>query len=197
MNLNLTDIGLTPETLQQRVVESIVDSILHDRYTDEDGNVSTSYTSRFKEAANKEIVKATDAAVAKMVTDYMATNIETVLATTIFAPTNGYGEPKGVPRSFREYIVNQITEYMNEQVDEKGAPKPKGYSYNWKSECTRAMWMVDACVKKNLQDAIRETLASANASIAESITETVRKETEKLKKICTGLAPKRAGTPEE
>jgi hypothetical protein len=165
-------LGLSKEELQERVIESLCDRLLSGR-GGEDGD--TFYDSPMKRALDKAIHAHIDGAVAKMAEEHVLPRVTEMVENITLQATNQWGEKKGEPMSFVEYMVQRADAYLREEVDYEGQSKEeKRDSYGWKKYGTRAAALVHKHLHYRVEEAMKAALANANHAIVGGLEETVK-----------------------
>lgn len=82
--------------------------------------------------------------------------------------TNRYGEPKGEPMTFKEYIAYRAENYMSEDVDYHGKSKSEG-DYNWRSCGPRLTVLMRNYIKDSMEAAAKSAVTDINKVIANNI----------------------------
>lgn len=172
MKFDLESIGLTQEELQSRVVSSIADQLLSSRYSDEDGE-EIRRQSEFTAELKKRAKEAIDAKVREIGDRMIIPEISTIVENICLQKTNEWGEAKGDPVTFTEYLVLKAEEYIKEQVDHNGKAKSNG-DYNWRGYTTRIAHMVESNLKYSIQIAMEKALKEANSNITGGLADAVK-----------------------
>ena len=175
MNFDLASIGLTQEDLQARVVEAIADGLRLSQFADDEGNVC----GRPREMLDAKVKNAIDAAIAIYADKVLTPTITGNIAAMTITPTNGYGEKKGPPLTITEYVAKAASEYLHEQVNEKGQGRGQD-SYNWTAKSSRAFWLINAAVQQNVHQQINDALAAVNTEVAAAVSEAVKAQIGKI-----------------
>lgn len=189
----LEALGISPETLGDRIVDQAVEALLSASGFDPDTEEETRYESRFKKAIEARIQKAVDEKIAALAAVHVVPRVGEMIEKADMRKTNRYGEPTSPQMTFKEYIAHRAETYMTEQVDYYGRSKAdleeKGEStYNWKASGPRltvlmkiyirdtmekaakaAVTDVNAVIVKNIEKAARDAIASASASLKVSV----------------------------
>ena len=88
--------------------------------------------------------------------------------------TSRYGEPKGDPMTFKEYIASRAETYMSEDVDYNGTSKDelaaKGSStYDFRSSGPRLTVLMKLYIKDTLEKSAKAAINDVNKVIAKNI----------------------------
>ncbi len=166
--INLEELGITTDDLTERIVQRIADNILID-----DNELEYSINKMLTEKVNEAVVGLGDAEIGPRIA-------EMVEAVTLHA-TNQWGEKRGEPLTFKEYLVERAEKYMTDEVDFEGKPKGPD-SYNWRPCQTRITHMVHKHLHYAIESAMEEALKSANSQIAQGITDAVKLKLDELLK---------------
>lgn len=172
MAIDLAELGFTQEQLQNRVIESIVD-----RLTISDGGDDSELFRRLQNVIEKKINDAVEAVADK----HVLPNVTQYLETLCLQETNRYGEKKGEPKTFIEYLVARAEFYMTEKVNFQGKAKAED-SYQWKESQTRIAYLIHEHLQYAISTAMKDALKNANDSIIGGIHKAVKIKLEEVAK---------------
>jgi hypothetical protein len=164
----LEALGITSEQLTERIVEQAVESLLTSTGYNEDGD-EIEYKTRFKREIEKRIQQAVDAKIAALANEHLIPRVGELIEKTNMRQTNRYGEPKGDPMTFIEYIASRAEAYMSEDVDSNGNSKSENDSYNWRSSGPRLTVLMRMYIRSTLEDHAKRAITDVNAVIAKNI----------------------------
>lgn len=170
--LTLSDIGLTREELQERVIDSMCSRLLGTISVDEDGDPHR-VPSQFKHALDNTLREQINVAVEKWATAHVLPRIELGIAHLMLQATNEWGEKRGQPVTFTEYVVERANRYMTEEVDHEGKLVGGERRYGSKSQ-TRAMFLVDKYLRASVEDAMKEAIKNANSVLTEGLSQAIQ-----------------------
>lgn len=163
--LTMKDIGITKAELAKRVIDRIAEDFLAD----------DDYSDLIERSVSKRVQKAIDDAVQEVGHKVVDPTVKEMVEAWTIQVTNAYGEKRGDPLSFTEYLVHQAEAYLVEPVDYKGSTRAESRdSYSWKATQTRVASLVDRHLQYAIKTAMEGALQSANSQIADGITEAVR-----------------------
>lgn len=174
-------IGMTKDELRDRVVGTIVHEMLHKRCTDEDGGYEGQ--SDFRKVLDKQIKQSIDDTVSAIAEAHVMPVVADRIENVVLQRTTEWGEKKGEPQTFIEYLLHRADSYMTEPVASDGKPKKKGDSY-WKAAGTRIEYLIDSHLHSTIAHAMKEALKNANSSIVGGIEAAVKV---KLQEIAEGM----------
>lgn len=169
--LTIESLGLSKDELLDRVVTRAVEVLLHDyeEGNDEDGEPCTSEKpSQFGELIKARVKQKTDEAIEQIAAKHILPNITTYVENLCMQETNKWGEKKGEPVTFIEYLVSRAEAYLSEEVDFNGKTKAQD-SYNWRKAQTRIAHLVHEHLQYSIQIAMKQALADANSKIVGGI----------------------------
>lgn len=156
----LEALGISAESLHQKIVEHAVEELLGDRDYD--------LVDEIRFAVKAAINEAVD----KLAEEEIRPRIAELIDTTTFQETNGYGEPKKDPQTFREYLISRAESFMTEQVNFKGKTKKEdGYSFN--AAQSRVTYMIDKHIQYTMETSVEAALKSINSQLSKGIGDTV------------------------
>ena len=165
-------LGLSKEELQSRVVDQICERVLTSvGIDDEDG--AHSYPSKVRVQLQASAKKHIDDALNDFAEKFIIPGISKHLETLVLQPTSQYGEKKGEPQTFLEYLNKRASEWLSEEVNEQGKTK-KEDNYSFKKHGTRAVWLIDQQLQKQLTDMMTGQIAATHAKLGEVMQETVK-----------------------
>lgn len=170
--ITLESLGLSQDTLAQKLVDRIAENLLTNLGYDEDGSEWRG-DSPFAKKLDKLVKDRLDQIVNEMAEKHVLPKVNELVENMVLQETNKWGEKRGKPVTFKEYLVQRAEAWMVEQVNYDG--KPKGsYSYSWTAASTRVGHMIHKHLHYEIERAMKEAMASANSAIAKGLYEAVR-----------------------
>ena len=171
--IDLAIIGLSQEELQARLVETLCDRAMSNISYDEDGDPwkgDSRFAVKLKDAIQKRIDAAVDEVADKHITPLLAGKIESFS----LQATNQWGESKGEPVTFIEYLTQRAEKYMIEPVDSNGKSQAEcqrsGNSFYGKGT-TRISQAIDKHLEYSIKSAMESALKDAQSQITKSMAE--------------------------
>ncbi len=180
--LDIEQLGFTKEELQQRVVDQICEQLLTSTYTNEDGDESPA-ASQFQRAISSAVKKQTDETINALAERHLLPKVANQIETIVLEETNRWGEKKGNPVSFIEYLTQRAEAYIQEKVDSDGKTE-KENTYNWSGKQTRITHLIHSHLHYSIKTAMEEALKVGIGEVAKGIHETARL---KLNEIAAGM----------
>lgn len=180
--ITLESLGFTKEDLQERVIEHISAQLLAGKTYDEDGNEEYA-DSQFKRKLEERLKKHLDDRVNAIAEEHLLPRVTTLMETLVLQTTNKWGEKKGEPVTFIEYLVQRAEEYIKEDVNHAGKSRSED-SYSWSKSTTRIAYMIHQHLQYNIETAMKKALQEANSAIAGGIEKAVKI---KLEEIAAGM----------
>jgi hypothetical protein len=171
--LTLEDLGFSNEDIAERVIEKTVECLLREFWEDDHGEVD-SKPSAFGAAMKKRIIERIDKAIEEIAAKHVLPNVATHIETLCLTETNKWGEKKGEPLTFVEYLVARAEAYLIEKVDSNGKAKVDSDSYGWSGKQTRITHLIHQHLHYTIETAMKAAVKPANDAIAKGIQETVR-----------------------
>lgn len=171
--ITLESLGLSQEDIAERVVDRIVDRLLNSYVADEDDEdvaTSSKYMTNLQELVHKKINESVENIAAK----HVLPNIETYLEGLCLQETNSWGEKKGKPVTFIEYLVQRAEAYMLEEVNYEGKSKGQNGSYSWSKSGTRISYLVNQHLQYSIQTAMQNALKDANSHIVGGLEQAIK-----------------------
>lgn len=171
MDINtLKALGISPEELGSRIVDQAVETLLNTTGFNPDTEEETRYESRFKREIEARVKQAVDDKIAALAAVHLVPRVGEMIENANMQKTNGYGEPKGEPMTFKEYIARRAEAYMSENVNCHGKSKAEdGDSYNWRSEGPRLTVLMRNHIRDTLEVAAKAAVNDVNKVIADNI----------------------------
>lgn len=171
MNIEtLEALGISKEDLAQRVIEQCVESLLNSTGFNPETDEETRYASRFKREIEARLMKAVDDKIAALAAVHIVPRVGEMIEQANMVKTNGYGEAKSPPMTFKEYIAYRAESYMSENVNTRGLSKAEdGDSYNWKSEGPRLTVLMRIYIRDTLETHAKAAMTDVNKVIAKNI----------------------------
>lgn len=165
-------LGLSKEELQSRVVDQICERVLSSVGIDDEGG-EHSYPSQVRVRLQAAAKKQIDDALNDFADKFIVPGISKHLETLVLQPTSQYGEKKGTPQTFLEYLTRRAEEWLGEKVNEKGQTR-KEDSYSFKEHSTRAVWIIDQQLQKKLSDMMTGQIAATHAQLGQVMQDTIK-----------------------
>lgn len=189
----LKALGISPEELGQRIVDQAVEALLNTTGFNPDTEEETHYESRFKREIEARVQKVVDQKIAALAAVHILPRVGEMIEQADMRRTNGYGEAKSPPMTFKEYIAYRAEVYMTEDVDYHGKSKAdlearNESTYNWRScgprltvlmrnyirdslekQATAAITDVNKVIAKNIEQAARDAITAAAGALKVSV----------------------------
>lgn len=174
MSIELKDLGISNEDLTNRVVEQIAEKMLFGLTdTDEDGNVLETST-RFQDQMKTRVAEKIDQSIEEIAGRNVIPEMSNIIENYCLQETNNWGEKRGEPVSFTEYLIARAEAYLSEMVDHTGKPKGRD-SYSWQPKTTRVVFLIEKHLHYSISQAMEGALRQANSTIAGGIEAAVKK----------------------
>ena len=184
----LEALGISKADLLEKVVDKVAADILLDSYVDDGGDYGNRDTT-FAKAMKRMVVERIKALVAKEAEERVLPSVVALVEQAVMVKTNRYGDKVAEPRTFREYIAEQVVEWMGEKVDPQGKVQADyHYGDQFKSAGTRVQQLVRAEVGKSLDPIIKEQTELIHKQIQDAILMTVG---DKLRAVVAALEAKK------
>jgi hypothetical protein len=171
--INLASLGITEEQLVEKIVDNTVQRLLTSVGYDEEGDEFVD-DSRLVKNLNDITKKLIDAKVEQLADAHVKPLIESRLESLVLQQTSQWGEKRGTPVTFIEYLVQRADAYMVEPVDHDGKTRGESGSSYWSSKTTRVSHMIDRHLKYSIETAMQQALKDANSSITKGLADAVK-----------------------
>ena len=165
-------LGLDIEEIKEGVIEKIANEMLH-------GMDQEWFSQHLSDAVEQRLKESIDNLAAKNVIPHMQEYIDKFCLQL----TNKWGEKKGDPVSFAEYLVERAEHFILEPVDYEGKAK-RELSYgqsSWRQDSTRAAYLIDKHLHYNLERALKEALLKIDKTIAQGLLDAFKCKLEEFK----------------
>lgn len=171
----LEALGISPEELGSRIVEQCVEALLNSTGFNPETEEETRYESRFKREIEARIKEAVDNKIAALAAEHVIPRVGEMIEKADMRKTNGYGEPKTPPMTFKEYIASRAEAYMSEDVNYHGKSKAEdGDGYNWRNEGPRLTVLMRNYIRDTLEKHAKAAVTDVNKVIAANIEKAAR-----------------------
>lgn len=171
MSVDLAAIGISQDKIIELVVNQIVASVMSGTSYDEDGD-EVMCDSAFSRRVEAYVKQAIDAKVAAIAEQHIVPTISKTIDEFVIKKTNEYGEMKGEPVTFTEYLVSQANQWLQAEVDHSGNPV-QGHRYNTTYQ-TRLTHCVHEYLYGTIAGAMKDAVNGIGSKIGDSIRETTK-----------------------
>lgn len=168
MPMTLDELGLTQDQLQEMVVDRIADKCLLSMCPDE-GEVS----STLRRELDATIKATVDTTIQAFGEKHVLPNVTAYVESLTLQATNEWGEKRGEPLTFVEYLVSRAEAYMQEKVSHNGKSKSED-SYGWSGTQTRITHLIHQHLHFHISTAIQKAVGDVNSQLAKGLAETVQ-----------------------
>ncbi len=166
-------LGLSTEELTEKLVDRMAEQLLTELVWDEDGNEYRK-GSGLKQRLMNTMTKHIDASVNKLADEHVLPKVTEIIEGLVLHQTNAWGEKRGEPITFIEYLIQRAESYMREEVNYEGKTRSENSYGSWSKSGTRVAYMVDKHLHYSIERAMTQALADANKSIAGGINDAVK-----------------------
>lgn len=166
-------LGFTKEELRERAIERICDKMLEAHFYDhEEGEPPKSM--KFSKALMAMIERRIEQAVQKVAAETIKPSIEEFVRGFQIQETNAYGEKRGAPVTFTEFLVARAEAYIKEPVDHNGLSqaeaRAKGNSWHGATYgSTRVVHLIHEYFAMRMKGEMEKAVQAANNAIAGGI----------------------------
>lgn len=182
--IDLKTLGMTKAELQDRVVNGIVTQALASWAADGDGE-GVAQESALSKRLQKIICERIDKDVNAIAAKHVLPNVSKYIEDLTLQETNQWGEARGKPITFVEYLIQRAEAYLVEKVDSQGKTKGENSYGSWSGTQTRVTHMIHGHLHYSIESAMKEALKNANGAIAEGIAETCKVKLAEIAKSLT------------
>jgi len=183
MAVTVDDLGFTKEELQERIIEDVSRQILRSWATDEDGDPIVS-ESPLAQELRKQCAVMVEKHVGEFCERHVLPRIKNLTEYVTLQETNKWGEKKGAPMTFKEYLVHRAENYLTEKVNWDGKTK-NAASFGWTGVQNRLTFLINKHLHHHIEQAIKTMLAEGNKVLTKGIEETVRLKLKEIERALT------------
>lgn len=170
----LKTLGINKDEALRLVVERAASKLLTGKFIDEDGNTITDDTP-LHQLLQKKIKDQIDEVANRVIGEAIGPRIEQMILDVHLQRTNQWGEKKGEPITFTEYVVHRAEKYMTAKVSWDGLTKEESRnSLSWKGQQTRIAYLINRHIHNAIEQGVKATLKDATSYIAQGLAETTR-----------------------
>lgn len=160
-------LGMTPDQVIDRAIERLVGGSVEEYFDWDDGPTRRTKPSPLAAEVESRVQAAIDAAVDKLAEETVVPKAEELIRGFVIQKTNGYGEAKGEPVQFTDYLVKRAEDWLNEPVNYNGQAKAQvRYGDTWRADTTRFAAMMDRHIGSSLSIAIEKIYKAADEQVA-------------------------------
>lgn len=170
-NISLSSLGLTEETLADRVVDKIAGTLLESLQYDEEGG-EWHGDSKFAQRLSTQVANRLNKIVDDLAEKHVIPRAAEMIESLVLQKTNQWGEKLGEPVTFVEYLTQRAEHWMREEVSFDGKTKGQD-SFSWKKFGTRVEYMIDKHLQYSIDRAMREAVGVANQTIVGGLKDAV------------------------
>ncbi len=170
--LTLDALGINSDALTDKLVDRLAERLLETSgYNEESGDWSGS--GAMAKRINAMMQARIDAAVTAIADNHIQPLVSSLIEGAVFQETNGWGESKKPPMTFKEYLAAKSESWLREQVNYQGKTRDED-SYNWSAKNTRIAFMVHQHLDYHIKDALTKAFATLNAQVAGGLEQAVK-----------------------
>jgi hypothetical protein len=168
-------LGLSEDSLIDRVVNRIAEMVVHDARLEDDDEDGGGRSTKFAELMRRRVARRVDTAIDEIAARNVLPNVAQYVEVLVLQETNRWGERTGKPQTFVEYLVARAESYLTEEVNYEGKTKAETQTrgFSWQGAQTRVAHMVHEHLHHSIKLAMEKALQSANSQIIKGLRETV------------------------
>lgn len=168
---DLAALGLTEEVVLENLVQR-----LFEWHTTTDEEYANDFSQRLEKAVRAKVEERIDAAMNQHVLPKITEMVDGVCLQN----TNEWGEKRGTPLTFVEYLTQRVDAYIREEVNYEGKPKSDNV-YGWSKRSTRIAHMIHEHLQYSIERAMVAALGEVNSSVRKGLEEAVKHAIESVK----------------
>jgi len=173
MKSTLEMLGISKEEMESRIIDRAAQCLLSSTTQDEDGDEYVT-SSAFKRTLEKLIIDRIDSSISSLAEKHVLPNVSEYIENLTLTETNKWGEAKGTPLTFIEYLVQRAENYMTEKVSYDGKAKNEAGGFSWSGTQTRITYLVNSHLHYSIDTAMKQALSVATSQISTGIQETCK-----------------------
>jgi len=166
----LEALGVSAEDLAERIIDQAVHALLYSTGFNPETEEEVTYENKFKKAIEAKIQQTVDLKIAAIASEHILPRVGEMIEQANMRQTSKYGEQKGEPMTFKEYLAYRADAYMTEEVNLQGQSKNEcSDSYSWRSKGPRMTVLMRNYVKDSMESAAKAAVTDINKVIAKNI----------------------------
>jgi hypothetical protein len=174
MNVTLESLGISKDAIEQKLIEHLAQELLTEIQYDYDDDREYRAKSSLAKKLDALVKQHIDTTINALAQKHVLPNVSSYIENLTLQTTNQWGEKKGAPVTFIEYLTQRAEDYMQEKVNYEGKGKNEAGSYSWNGTQTRITHMVHQHLHYSIETAMKQALQIATNGIASGLQETVK-----------------------
>lgn len=174
MNITLESLGLSKDAIEQKLIDHLAEQLLTEIQYDYDDDSEYRAKSDLAKKLDTIIKQHINTTINALAEKHVLPNVTSYIENLTLQTTNQWGEKKGQPVTFIEYLTQRAEDYMQEKVNFEGKPKGDANGYSWSGTQTRITHMVHQHLHHSIEIAMKQALQIATSGIATGLQETVK-----------------------
>jgi hypothetical protein len=174
MNVTLESLGISKESVEQKLIEHLAQELLTEIQYDHDDDSEYRARSSLAKKLDAMVKQHIDTTINALAQKHVLPNVTSYIENLTLQTTNQWGEKKGAPVTFIEYLTQRAEDYMQEKVNYDGKTKADSGGYSWSGTQTRITYMVNQHLHYSIETAMKNALQLATSGIATGLQETVK-----------------------
>lgn len=174
MNITLESLGLSKDAIEQKLIEHLAEQLLTEIQYDYDDDSEYRARSVLAKKLDALVKQHIDATINVLAEKHVLPNVTSYIESLTLQTTNQWGEKKGQPVTFIEYLTQRAEDYMQEKVNYEGKSKAESGGYSWSGTQTRITHLVHQHLHYSIESAMKQALQIATSGIATGLQETVK-----------------------
>lgn len=175
MNITLESLGLSKEAIEEKLIAHLAQEVLTEiQYDYDDDGSEYRAKSTLAKKLDAIIKQHIDATINALAEKHVLPNVTRYIENLTLQTTNQWGEKRGQPVTFIEYLTQRAEDYMQEKVSYDGKSRNEANSYSWNGTQTRITHMVHQHLHHSIETAMKQALQIATSGIATGLQETVK-----------------------
>lgn len=174
MNITLDSLGISKDAIEEKLIAHLAQELLTEIQYDYDDDSEYRAKSSLAKKLDALVKQHIDATINALAEKHVLPNVTNYIESLTLQTTNQWGEKRGEPVTFIEYLTQRAEAYMQEKVSFDGKPKSEANGYSWNGTQTRITHMVHQHLHYSIETAMKQALQIATSGIATGLQETVK-----------------------
>lgn len=174
MNITLDSLGISKDSVEEKLIAHLAQEVLTEIQYDHDDDSEYRAKSALAKKLDTIIKQHIDTTINALAQKHVLPNVSSYIENLTLQTTNQWGEKRGQPVTFIEYLTQRAEAYMQEKVNYEGKSKDEAGAYSWSGTQTRITHMVHTHLHYSIETAMKQALLIATSGIAAGLQETVK-----------------------
>lgn len=167
--MDLESLGFSKDEIEKKLLDRLVDDFTSRiDWDEEEGDFCGSGKTSFKKKMDELVLRTVEEKIDFIASTHILPRVNQMMDEIKLQHTNKWGEKKGEPVTFIEYITQRADDYLSQNVDSSGKPTEA-----YHSKQTMIAWLVDSYIGMSISRAVKEIVENGNTLLVGGIEKTV------------------------